>query len=200
MNNLKIIEHQGKRVLTTQQLAQVYETESNNIVKNFSRNEDRFVDGRDYYLLQGQELKEFKGDMTNSPFAPNLNKLYLWTNRGANRHCKILDTDKAWQQFDALEETYQVNMSPVKKMLPAAEHETGFLNATEIGKRIGLKPTEANKLLEDNGLQAKIDGSWRLTDAGKKYAEEMPYLRHGHSGYQIQWNEAVVNELDKQED
>jgi len=200
MNNLKIIEHQGKRVLTTQQLAQVYETESNNIVKNFSRNEDRFVDGRDYYLLQGQELKEFKGDMTNSPFAPNLNKLYLWTNRGANRHCKILDTDKAWQQFDALEETYQVNMSPVKKMLPAAEHETGFLNATEIGKRIGLKPTEANKLLEDNGLQAKIDGSWRLTDAGKKYAEEMPYLCHGHSGYQIQWNEAVVNELDKQED
>ncbi|WP_029791777.1 ORF6N domain-containing protein [Metaclostridioides mangenotii] len=32
--------------------------------------------------------------------------LYLWTERGANRHCKILDTDKAWEQFDNLEETY----------------------------------------------------------------------------------------------
>lgn len=33
-------------------------------------------------------------------------QLYLWTERGANRHCKILDTDKAWEQFDNLEETY----------------------------------------------------------------------------------------------
>ena len=32
--------------------------------------------------------------------------MYLWTLKGANRHCKILDTDKAWQQFDVLEETY----------------------------------------------------------------------------------------------
>ncbi len=35
-----------------------------------------------------------------------INCLYLWTERGANRHCKILDTDKAWKQFDNLEETY----------------------------------------------------------------------------------------------
>jgi len=32
--------------------------------------------------------------------------LYLWTLKGANRHCKILDTDKAWHQFDLLEENY----------------------------------------------------------------------------------------------
>ena len=32
--------------------------------------------------------------------------LYLWTERGANHHCKILDTDKAWEQFENLEETY----------------------------------------------------------------------------------------------
>ncbi|EQI52777.1 putative antirepression domain protein [Clostridioides difficile Y270] len=32
--------------------------------------------------------------------------MYLWTERGANRHCKILDTDKAWEQFDNLEESY----------------------------------------------------------------------------------------------
>ncbi len=35
-----------------------------------------------------------------------INCLYLWTERGANRHCKILDTDRAWEQFDNLEETY----------------------------------------------------------------------------------------------
>jgi hypothetical protein len=106
MNDLTVTEYQGKRVLTTQQLAQVYETEAKNIQMNFSNNEDRFQINRDYCLLEGDELKAFKSDPNNIGFAPNLNKLYLWTERGANRHSKILDTDKAWQQFDLLEETY----------------------------------------------------------------------------------------------
>jgi hypothetical protein len=106
MSNLTIIEHKAKRVLTTQQLAEVYETEAKNIQQNFTRNEERFILARDYYLLEGEELKAFKSETSNSGFAPNLNKLYLWTERGANRHCKILDTNKAWEQFDVLEETY----------------------------------------------------------------------------------------------
>ncbi|HHW03374.1 MAG TPA: ORF6N domain-containing protein [Thermoanaerobacterales bacterium] len=107
MNNLIPIEYEKKRVLTTQQLAEVYETDANNISKNFSNNKDRFVEGRDYYFLQGEELKEFKRLLNDIPepikFAP---QLYLWTERGASRHCKILDTDRAWQQFDILQETY----------------------------------------------------------------------------------------------
>ena len=35
-----------------------------------------------------------------------IRSMYLWTERGANRHSKILDTDMAWKQFDVLEETY----------------------------------------------------------------------------------------------
>ncbi|MFA1764015.1 hypothetical protein ACDW39_12770 len=33
-------------------------------------------------------------------------QLYLWTERCANRHCKILYIDKTWKQFDNLEKTY----------------------------------------------------------------------------------------------
>lgn len=106
MNTLTVVEYQGSRVLTTAQLAEVYETETKNIQMNFSRNTSRFVEGKDYYVLQGAELKAFKGNTTISGFASNLNKLILWTDRGANRHSKILDTDNAWQQFDVLEETY----------------------------------------------------------------------------------------------
>lgn len=107
MDELKIIEHEGIRVLTTQQLAEVYETSTDNIKMNFKRNKDRFVEGRDYYLLKGDELKEFKNLVTDSYLVnPRAPQLYLWTERGANRHSKILDTDKAWQQFDILEETY----------------------------------------------------------------------------------------------
>lgn len=107
MNELKVIEHKEVRVLTTQQLAEVYETQPDNIKMNFKRNKERFVEGRDYYLLKGGELKEFKNLVTNSNLVDKRTpQLYLWTERGANRHSKILDTDKAWQQFDVLEETY----------------------------------------------------------------------------------------------
>ena len=107
MNQLQIIEHEGIRVLTTQQLADVYETSTDNIKMNFKRNKDRFVEGRDYYLLKGDELKEFKNLVTDSYLVDKRTpQLYLWTERGANRHSKILDTDMAWKQFDVLEETY----------------------------------------------------------------------------------------------
>ena len=107
MNQLQIIEHEGIRVLTTQQLADVYETSTDNIKMNFKRNKDRFVEGRDYYLLKGDELKEFKNLVTDSYLVDKRTpQLYLWTERGANRHSKILDTDQAWKQFDVLEETY----------------------------------------------------------------------------------------------
>ena len=107
MNNLQIIEHEGIRVLTTQQLSEVYETSTENIKQNFKRNKERFNEGRDYYLLKGEQLKEFL-QVTNSHLQnqSKIRSMYLWTERGANRHSKILDTDQAWKQFDVLEETY----------------------------------------------------------------------------------------------
>lgn len=107
MNNLQIIEHEGIRVLTTKQLAEAYETTETNIKTNFNRNKERFIEGRDYYLLKSAELKEFKNYVTDSNLVDSrAPQLYLWTERGANRHSKILDTDMAWKQFDVLEETY----------------------------------------------------------------------------------------------
>ena len=107
MNNLQIIEHEGIRVLTTKQLAEAYETTETNIKTNFNRNKERFIEGRDYYLLKSAELKEFKNYVTDSNLVDSrAPQLYLWTERGANRNSKILDTDMAWKQFDVLEETY----------------------------------------------------------------------------------------------
>ena len=107
MNNLQVVEYSNQRVLTTQQLAEIYETSVDNIKMNFSRNKDRFIENRDYYLLKGNDLKDFL-QVTNSylQISSMTRSMYLWTERGANRHSKILDTDKAWQQFDVLEETY----------------------------------------------------------------------------------------------
>ena len=82
---------------------------------NLKNHKNRFIEGRDYFCLKGNELKEFK-NLVNDIYLVDKRTphLYLWTERGANRHSKILDTDKAWQQFDVLEETY----FKVKKLSP----------------------------------------------------------------------------------
>jgi hypothetical protein len=155
MSNLIPIEHQNQRVLTTQQLAEVFGTDSENINKNFSRNKDRFIEGRDYYFLQGEELQGFKRLLTNSPEPLKFtSQLYLWTERGANRHSKILDTDQAWKQFDILEETYfrvktgQMQKTDSYMIADPIERAKAWINEQEEKK---LLQTE-NRLLSQQTL------------------------------------------------
>lgn len=109
MNQLKIIEYQNQRVLTTQQLAEEYGTEAIKIQQNFNNNKERYQEGKHYFLLQGQELKEFRNNLSNLEIfevAQNINKLYLWTDKGALLHAKSLGTDEAWEKYEFLLDDY----------------------------------------------------------------------------------------------
>lgn len=131
MMDLAIIEHAGERVLTTEQLAEVYECETVNIRKNFKNNGDRFIEGKHYFRLVGEELKQFKDSVTfGNSVGKNANSLMLWTRRGASRHCKMLGTDKAWEMFDQLEETYF--NSKTKQLTLAEQMAQGLLAAKEL--------------------------------------------------------------------
>lgn len=146
--SVPIIEWRKQVVITTALLAEAYETDVDNVKKNFSRHKDNFIEGTHYFLLQGEELREFKNMVTNSPLVgKNANQLYLWTERGANRHCKILDTDKAWEQFDHLEETY-FNKDDSQK-IPKDFASALRLAADEYEKRVLLEQKNI-ELLEDN--------------------------------------------------
>ena len=94
-----------------------------------------------------------------------------------------------------IERAYGVEMPEVKELIPPAEHDTGFLNPTAIGAKLGISAKDTNLLLKNAGLQMKIGKEWRITNKGKNYGEEMPYERNGHSGYQIRWNDSVVSVL-----
>ncbi|OYO87510.1 hypothetical protein B7359_16155 [Clostridioides difficile] len=149
MNNLQVIERNNERVLTTQQLADVYETDVNNIQTNFNRNKERFKENVHYFLLQGEYLKEFKNQPTNSQLvSKHSSQLYLWTERGANRHCKILDTDKAWEQFDNLEETY----FKVKQQKPTCIEDVLIESLKEM-KDLRLQVNQVNNI----ALEAKTE-------------------------------------------
>ena len=47
--------------MTTKVLSEQYGTNEQNISKNFTRNIERFIEGKHFFKLEGEELKEFKG-------------------------------------------------------------------------------------------------------------------------------------------
>lgn len=107
MNNLQVIEHSNQRVLLTSQIAEAYGTTEKVISNNFSRNKERYQEGKHFYILQGEGLQEFKNCSSNlGAVGGRTSKLYLWTEKGALLHAKSLGTDKAWEVYDMLVETY----------------------------------------------------------------------------------------------
>lgn len=51
MNELKITEYKNIRVLTTQQIAKVYGTDTQIITNNFNRNKERYAEGKHFICL-----------------------------------------------------------------------------------------------------------------------------------------------------
>ncbi len=77
----------------------------------------RFEAGKHFIRLEGPDLREFKRDVTKShavKITQNANVLLLWTERGAARHAKMLDTDQAWEVFERLEDAYFRVPEPAK--------------------------------------------------------------------------------------
>jgi phage antirepressor YoqD-like protein len=105
-NQLIPIEHKNQRVLTTQQIAESYGTDTDNISKNFSRNMERYNWGIHFFILEGEDLKAFKASGQIDGLPQNVNKIFLWTEKGALLHAKSLNTDKAWEVYGMLVENY----------------------------------------------------------------------------------------------
>ncbi|WP_395140302.1 hypothetical protein [Schlegelella aquatica] len=78
----------------------------------------------------------------------------------------------------------------------AANEAICSLNATQLGRLLGLSAKATNQRLAAHGLQLRNErDEWELTEAGEAWAEAMPYSRNGHSGYQILWNPLVAERL-----
>lgn len=106
MNNLKVIEYRNIRVLTTQQIAEVYEADAKVVSNNFNRNRERYEEGKHFICLEGEEKREFLNHHQIDDGSKNASKFYLWTEKGAFLHAKSLNTDKAWEAYSNLIDSY----------------------------------------------------------------------------------------------
>lgn len=95
MNELQITEYKNIRVLTTQQIAEAYGSDTRVISNNFNRNKDRYVVGKHYICLEDGEKRDFIDRHQIDDGSKKASKLYLWTEKGAFLHAKSLNTDTA---------------------------------------------------------------------------------------------------------
>lgn len=126
---LSPITHNSLPVITTELLASLYGSCPKLIRQNHQRNSGRFVAGKHFFKLTGAELKAFKNEASKRGFvkiAPTTNHLILWTERGAARHAKMLETDQAWEVFEKLEDCYFAIKSPADSMEPITSPAFNF--------------------------------------------------------------------------
>ncbi len=110
------LEVKGMKVLTTKQIAEAYGTTKDKIIYNFNYNKDKYILGKHYIEIMGEELRRLKRTCENQMSFKYAKSLYLWTEKGALLHAKSLNTDKAWEVYDYLVDFYfRVKEEPVVK-------------------------------------------------------------------------------------
>lgn len=180
MKTLTPVEFNDQRILTTEQLAEVYGTEAKNIQMNFSNHRGQFYEGKHYFILQGEELNEFRLQVNDIglQISPMARTLYLWTERGASRHCKILDTEKAWEQFDHLEDTYfRVKEMPRLQGQPDPLERKAKLDRAE-AMRLNALSRLAKPLIEMY-KEADVSPAFKIRAMENFYGSDGPKLPEG---------------------
>ncbi|ELQ9307941.1 ORF6N domain-containing protein [Serratia marcescens] len=139
--DLQIIEYRGLRVVTTEQLAAGYGATEKMISNNFSRNQNRFIEGKHYFDVEGEELQSLKNlPSLRGVVDKRTPRLRLWTERGAANHAKMLETDQAWSYYDEMVEFYftrrdvlpaPADLSKLEILQLAIESEKGRLAEKE---------------------------------------------------------------------
>lgn len=89
-----------------------------------------------------------------------------------------------------------LSMETMRRALPANDEPMAAMNPTKLGQQMGVAARSVNARMAAMGLQMRNDrDEWELTEAGQSWGEALPYSRNGHSGYQILWNPAVIDQM-----
>lgn len=95
-----------------------------------------------------------------------------------------------------IQENTGLVIETMRRALPANNEPIAALNPTKLGEQWGMTARSVNLRLAAIGLQQRNDrDEWELTEAGQAWGEALPYSRNGHSGYQILWNPAVLDQM-----
>lgn len=151
------VEVKGMKVLTTRQIAEAYGVSKDKIIYNFNYNKDRYVLGKHYIEVFGEELRRLKRTCEIQSSFKYAKTLYLWTEKGALLHAKSLNTDKAWGVYDYLVDFYFRAKEEPKETKPVPVDTVPVVSRQKDKKLPQIdNPIGVLKLLlqvaEDNGI------------------------------------------------
>lgn len=112
------LKYNGKRVLTTEKLAELYCVSPTIIINNLIKRGKHFINEDCYYLLYGEELTAFYKTVDFGVYNEGIQSaLYLWTEKGALRQARAINFDEAWESYEILTDYYFHNIyekSPIE--------------------------------------------------------------------------------------
>ncbi|HBA1925119.1 TPA: ORF6N domain-containing protein [Escherichia coli] len=161
VKNLSPVTYNQIPVITTELLARLYGTEAIRIQQNHHENKSRFIEGKHFFKAVGDELKNLRLVLNESQnevkISPKTRTLILWTERGAARHAKMLETDQAWEVFEKLEDSYFNQYEKERAMgkmnidfhLAIRDDKTAFIRSYASGQLVTVE--EALALLKSRG-------------------------------------------------
>ncbi|MCR1953145.1 ORF6N domain-containing protein [Clostridium sp. DSM 100503] len=164
-NDLSVKEFSGQRVVTFKDIDMLHERVEGTAGRNFRDNKKHFVENEDYFLINGNELKDFK--QTTNFVGSNAKELTLITESGYLMLVKSLQDDLAWKVQRELVNNY----FRVKENVQA-------LNTSELSPELQMFNqifrSLANNELEQKRLNAEIK---EVKEETKEVKEEIQGIR-----------------------
>ncbi|AYO37203.1 ORF6N domain-containing protein [Serratia sp. P2ACOL2] len=184
--DLQVIEYRGQRVATTEQLAAGYGATEQMITNNFNRNKTRFVEGKHYFKLRGEEVEILRNSFSGVQISSKARSLTLWTERGAANHAKILETDQAWEYYNDLTEFYfthrdakalpaPVELSKLEIIQIALESEKGRLAAEERANYAERTKSQISRKREASALGKLSAATRKCRDLEERLGESVKH-------------------------
>ncbi|EFI8191907.1 ORF6N domain-containing protein [Escherichia coli] len=153
VNTLQPILHNQIPVITTELLAKLYGCSVECLHRNHHRNKSRFTEGKHFIVVKGTDLQSLKISLRDfQTIANNVRKLILWTERGAARHAKMLETDQAWDVFERLEDCYFNQNAKTAATVTVSPN-----NAREVVDTLNAKPMFYIKVCNNEPLTTSAD-------------------------------------------
>ena len=163
MKELQKISYRDALVLTTEQLAEAYACTVKQLQMNFANNKERFREGVHFFKLEGQDLSDFKASIGDPKLLGTLkfvSSLMLWTKRGAARHSKMLGTDRAWDVFEELEESYFTQGRASYLIEDSIERAKAWIREEAARRRLAGQVDKQSQLIGE--LKPKADYTDRI--------------------------------------
>lgn len=195
---LKVIEQDGKRVLTSAQLSELFGTEAKVISYNFNYNKERYEEGKHYICLAGDDRKEFLfNHLEIQDGSKHAKYIYLWTDKGVFLHAKSLNTDKAWDTYTKLIDDYFKKVEEAKQPQTTSPDLTGLspqlqfmIQMEQKHNALEAKLTmyESNQNQTNEAMNTLTDNLLAVPDSAKVVATINEYARWTRLGHNEIYN------------